>query len=314
MKRGRVGRRRVRRSRYSSLIGSAAKLAYRGYRSFTRGKSGNSSQPLAVTNQYDAKTLYRRKRFSRRKFKRRRASYKAFRRNYISTLGCNQFVKTGTQDVASILNQQVVTSFWFLGLGAADPHKDLLTLSTSIATAGTAANWRKNETIYVKRAVCDVTLYNQTTGVTADIDVYTIRIRKSGILGNSLDNAFTTALTSQQKPDGSGATALTTTTYGTTPFQAPQWCEYFTVLSKKKFLISTDQTVHFQIKQGFRAINLEQTSEYSYLRGMIGVMIIFNGVYKSSVAGFPAVTLGVTYQRTYNVKYISEGDDRVNSL
>lgn len=310
----RVGGRRPRRSRYRAVIGAAARLGYRAYRSFTGTKSGNSGGPIAVTNQYDAKTIYRRKRVSKRRVKRRKASYKVFRRNYLSTLGCNQFVKTNTQDVASVLNQQVVTSFWFLGCGIADPHQDLITIKNNIATAGVAASWRKNETIYVRRAVCDVTLYNQTVGVTADIDVYYVRIRKSGILGNSLDNAFTTALISQQKPDTSAVTALTTTTYGTTPFQAPQWCEYFTIVNKKKFLISTDQTVHFQIKQGFRSVNLESTADFNYMRGNTGVIIIFNGVYKSTLLGFPAVTLGVTYQRTYNVKYIAEGDDRANTL
>nr|AOV86326.1 putative capsid [uncultured virus] len=288
---------------------------YRGFggRSQTRTSSGGASAP-GVTNQFDAKVMYRRKRIGRRKLFRRRRSYRRFTRMFTNTLGCNQFVKTNTQEIACLANQQVVTSFIFCGSGVGDPHQDLSLIRGNLQSSGSATNWRRNETVYVKKSVCDITLFNSSLTPTADIDVYLIKCRKNCSVAGSVDGDFTSLLTSEQKPDGSGATGISNTTIGTTPFQAPQFCEYFTVLKKTKYLISPSQSVHFQIKQGFRSFNLENTTGSAQIRGNIGVLIMWNGVYQSTAIGFPAVTLGVSYCRTYNVKAMAEGDDRLGTM
>jgi len=283
-----------------------------GSRTMTRTGSGGSGS--GVTNQYDAKVIYRRRRVPGRKLRRIKRAKRSFIRKYTTLLGCNQFVKTNTQDISSGANTQVVTSFMFCGAGIVDPHQDLASIKTNIQTSGTAVNWRKNETLYIKRAVCDVTLFNSSATATADIDVYLIKVRKNIANATSIDGFFTTQLTSEQKPDGSAATGITTSTIGTTPFQAPQFCSYLSILKKTKYLISAGQSVHFQFKQGFRSINGEATLDGAFFRGFMGVLIIWNGVYQTSILGFPSATLGVTYQRTYNVKYMAEGDDRLGTI
>ena len=79
-------------------------------------------------------------------------------------------------------------------------------------------------------------------------------------------------------------------------------------------MISPGQSVHFQIKQGFRQFNLENATGSAQIAGNLGVLIVWNGVYQTSAIGFPACTLGVTYSRTYNVKYMTEGDDRLGTI
>lgn len=282
--------------------------------SATQTGSRRDTGMSGVTNMYDAKTMYRRRRIGRTKLRYRRRAYRRFTRMFTNTLGCNQFVKTNTQDISCAANQQIATSFIFCGAGIADPHQDLLSIRSNIQASGTAANWRRNETLYVKRSVCDITLFNSSATPTADIDVYLIRCRKNCSVQGSVDGDFNTLLTSEQKPDGSGATTLTTTTIGATPFQAPQFCEYFSILRKTKYMISPGQSVHFQIKQGFRQFNLENATGSAQIAGNLGVLIVWNGVYQTSAIGFPACTLGVTYSRTYNVKYMTEGDDRLGTI
>lgn len=163
--------------------------------------------------------MYRRKRIGRRKLFRRRRSYRRFTRMFTNTLGCNQFVKTNNQEIACLANQQVVTSFIFCGSGVGDPHQDLSLIRGNLQSSGSATNWRRNETVYVKKSVCDITLFNSSLTPTADIDVYLIKCRKNCSVAGSVDGDFTSLLTSEQKPDGSGATAISNTTIGATPFK-----------------------------------------------------------------------------------------------
>lgn len=289
---------------------------YRASGSNTRTRRRSQDSTTGVTNQYDARVIYRRPKVGRRAIKKRLRRRRAFTRQFTNLLGCQQFVKSNSQDITSGLNQQAVTSFCFLGSGIADPHKDFPATRDSLQTSGIAAQWRKNETIYYKAAVCDVTLYNSTVAgtPTADIDVYLFRVRKNCGITTSVDGSFTTALTSEQKPDGTAITTIAASTIGATPFQAPQFCQYFSIIKKTKYLISQGQSVHFQFKQGFKTLNGENTTDAFFFKGMMGVLIIWNGVYQDSVNGYPATRLGVTYQRTYNLKYMAEGDDRLGTF
>lgn len=286
-------------------IHSAGKFAYNAYKAVRGSKESSGG---GVTTQFDQKMMYRKRRVGKRRLRRSRKSFNRVRSNVMKMLGCNQFVFSTQTEPSSGANAQTHSSFMFMSAATA-PSNDLTTIRSNIQTSGVAANFRKNELIYLKQAVCDITMFNQSA-TTADIDVYYIRCRKATDLGTSIQGVWSTYLTGQQKPDATLVTNLTTSIIGVTPWQAPQWCSNFTITGKRKYLLSQGQTAHFQVKMGSKYMNLSLFDEDFFYRGHTGVLIVWNGVNTSTASGFPDTKLSITYVRTYNVKYDSTGDDR----
>lgn len=307
-----VQRRRRPRNKYGNLLGLGLRYALNKARSTTKTKTQSSSGEAGVTNQYDTRLIYKKKRMNRRVLRRRTRYRKRFIRNATSLMGCQQFIFSTQTEPSSGLNTQTHSSFVFACSTGVAPSNDLATIVNNIQTSGVAAQFRKNETLYIHRSVCDITMYNQSA-TTADIDVYFIRCRIGHSVGTSVQGDWSSFL-SQQKPDASLITNVATSTIGCTPWQAPQWCRHWTIFRKRKYLLTQGQTAHFQIKRGYRTINTEINTDYFFQKGETGVLLVWNGVNVSTAGGFPDTKLSITYVRTYNVKYSSEGDDRVVTI
>jgi len=310
-------RRRSGGNRYGRLlsgaVGVAQSYARKRARTLTQTKTKSSGDNGGVTNQYDTKVMYRRRRVSRRKIRYAVKRKRAFTRNVMNYQGCQQFIFTTQTEPISTVNQQTHSSFMFCSSSGVAPNDDLTLITNNIQTSGVAANYRKNQMVFVQMACVDITMYN-ITATTADVDVYFIHCKDDNIAGTSIQGAWNTMITGEQKPDGSAITNVANTTLGCTPWQSPQWCRSFTIDRKRKYLLTQGQTAHFQVKQGRRIINLEKRTEYNFLRGMTGVLIVWNGVNPLAITGYPATQLSITYMRTYNVKYQLEGDDRLVNI
>lgn len=308
---------RNRRSgRYGGTLRAITALAIRaaksGSRTRSRGSSGSGAE--AVSTQFDQKVMYRKRRprGSKRKQRFRRRQRKRVIYDTMALQGCNQFMLKTEQSVSTVVNQQATTACCMLGSGTAPPNNDLNSVRTNLAVSGVAASFRLNARVFVKTQIMDVTIQATTANVTADVDVYLIRCRRPNIDNTTPDGSWDEGLIDQQKPDGTLGTT-TRTVIGTTPFQAPIFCKYWTVLKKTKYLLSTGQTCHFQIKQTRpRFYQMEDAAEYYFAKGVMGIIIVWNGVYNG--VSYPVSNLAITYNRVYNCKYIPGGsDDRLVS-
>lgn len=303
-----------RSGRYGGALRAITAAVMRASQSSRRTRSARAAAPEAVSTQYDQKVMYRKKRFrgSKRKQRIRRRQRKRINSDVMALQGCNQFMLKNEQSVSSVVNQQATTACVMLGAGTAPPNNDLNSIRTNLATAGVVASFRLNARIYVKTQILDVTIQATTANVTADVDVYLIRCKRPNIDNTTPDGGWDEGLIDQQKPDGTLGTT-TRTVIGTTPFQAPIFCKYWTVLKKTKYLLSTGQTCHFQIKQTRgRFYQMEDAAEYYFAKGVMGVLIVWNGVYNG--VSYPVSNLAITYNRVYNCKYLPGGsDDRLVS-
>jgi len=312
------------RNRYGSLFNAGASalknIAYqrlsqqfRGGGSKSRlGQRGRYDESGGVSNQYQTRELYRKRRSGRRSRKFSRFARRV-NRAAMAMDGCQQFVFSFTGTATSAQGSQSTYAFSFLGAGGGGLNNDIVDINTSLLSQGASASYRKNDTIYVMNQCLDMTIYANTANVTSDCDIYFLRCREDNTVSTSIDQAWNTQLTGQQKPDGTGATNLTIATMGVTPFQAPQFCRYWTILRKRKIIMTQGQVYHYQwrIKKPMR-IMTERYSDSYYLRGTYAVLIVFNGITSTSGAltNFPASQLTFSFVRTYNVKHAYAQDDR----
>lgn len=303
-------------NKYARLVGSAlsAAMKYRGNGSRTKTGIRNYNAEAGVTNQYDSRLIYRKRRTSKRQFKKRRLSVRTYRKNLLQHLGTNQLVRSTQGILACGANLQNSLGFCFLGNTGAAPDNDFGDIRDNMRIEGIANNWRKSEMLYVQKGVLDVTLQNISASLTttADIDVYTLQCRRDHAQSATVPGEWTTYLTNQQKDDGSAATNANISQIGMTPFQAPQFCAQWTILRKRKYLLSHGQSCHFQIHQSSKRVNMGLSATTNWWKGVTAILIVINGVY--SGLGFPACDLAYSFTRTYSFKYLQEGDDRVTQI
>lgn len=311
---------RIRNRRYAALIKDmppSNQVAKKVMRAKAGAPPNRFASEGGVTNQYSVRTMYRKRRRTRRS-KRSRRKKRSIARALTSLEGCSQFVFSHTGTVASAQGAQGLYAISLFAAASASPSNDATSIYNALAVQGVGTNARKNSRIYVQSQCLDLTLCPTTSAVTADIDIYIFRCTEDNSTNvNGIDGAFSTFLTSQQKPDGSAATNLVSTTMGVTPFQAPQFCRYWTCLSKRKIILTQNQVYHYQYRvKKPMWINTERISSNVYLKGTIHVMYVVNGITVTSGAGtnFPAVSVTCTEVRTYNCKHDYLSDDRAISL
>lgn len=312
-----------------------ARRAYNGYRSYRQVKGvvgrrvqGKLRDAQPLTTQHDFSTQYRKRRRRRGRKVRRAKRFRRAVRNYEnSMLGCRLHLRNGSGSVTWGINSATT---WTLSLGLIRQGGARETTVRNVVDSLLSGNASlKNTTrMLLQSGVMDISLTARSTNTTpVDLDVYMIVARKplpNGVLGSNLEAFMQNEMNMPNTNSGyipvtdlgvavaRTATSVTVNTIGYTPFISPNFCSYFTVLSKKKILLTPGGTTHLQLKKQWnRTLSLEDTSRYDSMKGItVGYVFNANSVYIGG-ANQPAGNIDFNWEMYYNVKQLRDSEDTV---
>lgn len=269
----------------------------RAGRSFTQTQTKRKKTSY-VTQQHDARLVYRRRPMPYRKKK----NWKRFTRKVQAVLqkglGSRQTLRNASLLMTAIAGDQAVAEITLYGVkGTSNTHDDI---SDIFATFGTDAQQQRKKIMFYS-AVLDLTITNNgdsTEGV-AEVDIYEFYMRKQMEDDNWLDRV-TLSLSDQETM--SGMSAYSIGTRGWTPFQACLALGYIRILKKQKFFVGTGQAITYQIRDpANRYFNGQHLSDSftNWVGKTRGVIIVAKGLIDGTGTG-RAVDLAVGYTKAYN--------------
>lgn len=313
-----------RRSGHSSLLGArrlVRKAVHLGLRTALLSEQKAQAAP-GITQQYDAKTLYKRRRPSRKAVHRRKRRYKNFINKQLLAVNWKSNLYNGVQSAASGVNLQqllFITSGAFSG-PLSDQLGNLISLVQNDQNAANVSNIAYK--YYLTSISTDHTFVNDSAG-TMELDIYEWVARKDPIYtdaSNAIFNNMVTTYMGNQPAIGGAGTVMTQNTLGWTPFDCAMLCRVAIIKSKRRYYISPGQTVSYiktkKMKKAFK-IPMEKSddivstaTEDDILRwcpGVThGVICIYKGVPSATNACGDSVTLRSCSQCTYKFKKISD--------
>lgn len=282
-------------------LGMGIGMRKRGRPVGSKNKKGARAY-AGLTNQYDKKTIYRKRRMPRRR--RRRWVRFARKTNAVvrKDLGTQSFVRSTTTTLtiaagsATAQTSASATLYGFAGFGG--DADDMVQLDT----ASSESNFNK---VLMCSAVLDVTFTNNGS-TTLELDVYYVICRKDvpAALYDSINGTFTSTFTKQQTLPGIGVTALLSTTRGVTPFQNSIFCSYWKVIRKTKYILTGGQTGTYQLRDPKDWVyNVDMHNNRTATRGRTkGLLFVMKSTPDNSAS---ASSLALGTIRTYSYKILS---------
>lgn len=218
-----------------------ATSAYRAYQRYSPVKKEFTSEP-GVTNEYQVKTVYRRKRMPRWKKRKWVAFSKKTKAVIESQLATKTMLLNDAYDVANAANLQVYSAFMLYGLYGTD--KNGFAGNSDIKRV--LQNFMDNGTAVFKSAVLDITMVNKSA-YPVEVDLYHVTMWKKNDDKN-LDDSITRSVA--ETVVSGGTTALSLTTRGATPFDIPQIMRQtgMRILKKVKYFLGTGNCATYQIR------------------------------------------------------------------
>lgn len=282
----------------------------------------------AVTNQFDSKMLYKRKRAPkrvRRKARRRHRAYIARALKERSNF-TNLYQKNGTLAVTVAGTQGVgslVSGYTYNNAVGSDA------IGTVFEVAQNQYNLGPNFTtkrLYLYGMSTDYTLVNSSASNTAEVDVYEFVARRDHqerLSTPSVANWFGDATAEEDKAPG----ALTKMSYGNlgwVPTDANTIMRYIIILNKQRYVLSAGQSCSFVRRVNFKrpvmygiedweiAGSSDHNNFISLKRGVTrGIIIIYKGLPVGSAAD--AVQISWNAQTRYKVKVL-DTEPNTNAL
>lgn len=224
---------------YMASAAASAGAAFSAYRK--KSKTGTTGS--IISNQHDQATRYRRKRMPRRRRRAWVSFTKKVRHVDLQMQPLQIYTKEGTTNLTAVANAGNVWSRMLGGTTVTDNDELQQIFFQQFNTASLAAI--VSNRIFVKSICLDVQLTNNDTH-TVIIDMYQLRCRKTFASASTLHSQYVNALAELgATPKGgtinSSSTALTL-------FDAPNFCEFWQVMSKREVMIGAGSTVSFQIR------------------------------------------------------------------
>lgn len=268
-------------------------------------EDAKESAPMAggvLTNQYDARTTYRRKRGNprrRRRWVRFSRKVKAVTRDDLPTQVVFRTTSVGVSTVA-IANSQNHISFALYGSDAGtigwDDVQAIFADAVNVAPAGTT---QANLELFWKTATIDISFRNTSVANTAKIDLYTVKFKDDvdATSYSSLSNIFSNTITSYPTMSGT-TTAVNAAIRGVTPFMAPMFGSMCTVTSIKSFLLGVGEcgTFKYTDKKHYTMTGEVTDSMMALRKYTTGFLLI---VYPADATSTGVTSINVTAERKY---------------
>lgn len=211
----------------------------RGLRSGTR-----TIEPAPNTFQHDSQMRYRKKRMPPRKRKAWKRFTKKVRHVELQAQPLQIYTKEGVANLTSAANQAQVYSR-ICGGTTVFGNDEIQQIFQSCYNLGTVAACAPYK-IYVKSICMDIQMTN-TGSYPIIVDVYTIQCRSKYPYATDPAAHFVAAIGEVAAPSGGGSISSSKT--AVTLFDAPNFCSYWKVLSKKEFIIGSNNSVTLQLRQ-----------------------------------------------------------------
>jgi len=329
--------------RFRRSLRLATSARQRAGRAFTTGSRRRSKTiGVGVTEQYDAKTIYRRKRMPAKKRRRWRAFNKKVLAVSEKDLGTQQVVfNVGITSTETTAGNQLVTSVALFPLQSTTSwYNDLTNISGFIANAATTPSTGlaagPSTKVIFKSGILDLTLRNASTNNGApdslarlEVDLYDISVRHTaeelGSTYTTLQNLFAQN-EAQTLPIGGGATTeIAQNLRGCTPFDLSYVLSRFGVRinRKTKYTIANGDQITYQMRDPARySLNLREISNQDGFNkpGMTRMIYIVAKLPPGLTVG-PIGTPGVYQQilnlgntRKYTFKVENWSEDRTAYL
>jgi len=298
-----------------------------------RKTSAKKEASNVITGQYNYATVYSKRRRARRRTSKFTRFSRSVKRVIWRELGANQFVIQNNYSGVANANAQGCYGITLLGLSgdAGGQANDCFRCFDKLygPGAGAVATAKlENAKLTFTSAVVDFAFRNKDDSPTIDLDVYTLMCRKdvprvmAGV-GTGADGLihghFLQCLKQGINTDQTALTTLAPNTFGVTPFQSSQFCSYWTVMNKKKFILGTGQVANYQYRTK-RSVsvygndlvyNNALTSALMAKRGVtVGFLFVVNGVVKNGDQ--PACGFEWSSTKTMNCKLLSSNIDTVS--
>jgi len=229
-----------------------------------------------LTHTRDSKVTYKRKRITRKGRRRARRSRNAFMQNLRRQAASQTLIrKNAIGYTATSYNTQIVTALTLLGNGyqGLTGDNDVNSLYNTIIGTG----FNTEQKIHVNRGLCNFTITN-TGPIGLIIKIFSV-IPKTDVSATSTNQEFRdyyigSFASTVHNPANSYAN-VEAQTRGTTPFQAPDFCANFTILSGREYHLDSSESLSTKFScRGNKTLMKSRITE-PYLRGLTtGVIII----------------------------------------
>lgn len=292
--------------RYMPYVRTAYKIAKQGYKIYTKYNKKRQTDGIGVTNQYDRKTVYKKRRMPRRKRQRWVRFVKKVKavehsdncqRSIVFNQRWSNSTAAGTQTISVVgmygLNGTSVAS---LEYGVEDIYK-IINNDPDVGI--------NNSKISFKSCVLDVTMQADPSNTgTVEVDLYELFPKKNQRF-SSVNSCINTALT-DTPTIGAFYNAIAMNQIGVTPFQIPMLGMAFTIGKKVKYLLSPGQACTYQCRDPKnRMVDTNNVNDlagtaYHPKYGSRAFLIVFKQTPAGTQAG---QTLAVGATRTYAYTY-----------
>lgn len=327
--------------RVAHLAGKAiGKYAANKYNSYSKSKSSAAKASIApsqiTTYQTDVKSVYTRKRGSKR---RRRAGKRAARAQLsreLRLVGSKKFHYHGSMQWTTGANQQQFFGFFTYGMGGAGgvdgsgDAKDVLTrmgqdyydaraqqtqkyyfdtMTTRCAVTNTGSNLAYVE-MYTMTCKQDVPLFNVDANISLTAKAPNITTFNTLMTYMQNQQAFLQDAAKAANPDTQTAQAVApqTSFVGVTPFQYRWLCQRFTISNVKRIQISPGNSISFNMKDTKnRCLQYDDTVTGNMCRKGMTKLYLFRVWGQISTGADPepsATQLDIQVEKDYNVKRI----------
>lgn len=216
------------------------------------------------------------------------------------------------QSAAAAINKQCYASVCLgplngITLNGRPYMNDLNQVAGTLNNSALAGSYN-NAYLSLDNQTIDIYLFNPNPTKVVDIDIYKVVPRKqirdtTSPLHTRLQNAITSVPDTQFLPS-----SLLNDTVGVTPFQGPNFCSEFKVLSKKKILLAPGETTTFSYRnnKNYR-LNVDEVTNQTYKPGLtVGWIFVGNGPHDGT--NWVDCNFTLSWTKTYSARYIQQAN------
>lgn len=300
-----------------------ASAVYSGYNQYVGNSVGSrvgAKQTVAppTTNQTNVRTTYKKKKTSRKWAKRRVKKYKRFRHMQFKALGVSHQVYRWSERGTAGVNAQAMNVLCLRGCNGTDEKEfHLKALSDNMTTSTSTSEEQFRGMNYLTQSVMDWQVRNSSSE-TAIIDMYHFVCKRDLCKADATSTLNTNndiknmlikvgELNNPSYTDTTGSTtAADVQDIGLTPFQCPDFCQYFTIVKKEHMQLNQNQIATGQIKSMKKLYyNTDLVENLVARKGQtMGIVFVFRSTYDgdTGVDDYPEINVDFSAQWTYALK------------
>lgn len=309
---------------------------------FTRRRNKKQTSGIGVTDHYDARLIYRKRRMRPRM----RRRWKQFKNKVLAVsekgLGSQTVVfNTTISAFNAVAGEQVyATCGLYTANSTVSYYNDMDSIGAlnagAVTTPTTGLSVSASSKVIFKSAVLDLTIRNASTVATAggpvltsearlEVDIYEVILKRAdeeGAVYTTLADLFNQN-SARTDPIGGAGTELSLITRGVTPFDLTYALSNFgiKILSKRKYQISNGDQITYQVRDPRRHVfpqrELTSTEGFAF-RGLTRMVVIVGklspGLTKGASTGQYTERLEIGLTRKYFYKVENWSEDRTQFI